>query len=511
MNSRPAALALLFSLAVIRAAAAEPSAGAASPAEKFTDPAPPVFVVATRRPQTVARENPDARFHAAPKPLSPRAVTSDWPSFLGPTHNMFSPETELLKELPPGGPPLVWEMKKGEGFGAPAVVGDRLVLFHRVGGEEVVDCVHPLDGRRYWQFKYTSGYRDRYGYNSGPRTTPVIADGRVFTFGAEGRLHCLDLQTGEQMWRRDILAEFNLKQNFFGTGATPLVEDGKVILNVGAVGGPCVAAFDARTGRLLWGAGREWGPSYASAIPATVHGKRRVFVFAGGESKPPAGGLMSLDPATGNYDFAFPWRGKRYESVNASSPVVIGTQVFVSECYGSGGALVEVLPDGGARQIWTNPAFGMHFMCAIPLEGYLYGVHGHGPQDAELVCVDLKTGRDVWRTQPIWKEHVEVGGSSREMNVGTFRASLLQVDGRTLCLGEFGHLLWVKLSPTGFRELSRAWLFAATETWTPPVISRGLLYVCQNTRGSLHNEPPRLLCYDLRAPEAVVGLQRTPQ
>jgi len=264
-------------------------------------------------PGAVAQENSEVTFHAAPKPLPPGAVTGDWPTFLGPTYNLASPETRLLKEFPPEGLRVVWEMKKGEGFAAPVVMGERLILFHRVGTEEVVDCLRPADGKRYWRFSYPSGYEDRYGFNKGPRASPVIGDGRVFTFGAEGTLHCLDLQTGRVQWRRDILTEFKVPQNFFGVGATPLLEGGRLIVNVGAPGGPCVAAFDAATGKQLWGAGDAWGPSYASPVPAVVHGQRRVFVFAGGESKPATGGLLCLDPANGKVDFAFPWRGTRYE------------------------------------------------------------------------------------------------------------------------------------------------------------------------------------------------------
>jgi outer membrane protein assembly factor BamB len=479
--------------------------GAADPpartGPKFPDPAPPVVTPRREGPAPAAQDHPDVTFHAAPKPLPARATTSDWPSFLGPTHNMVSPETALLQEFPRDGLRPVWEIKKGEGFAAPAIAGDRLVLFHRVGDNEVVDCLRPRDGKRLWQFAYPSAYRDRYGFNSGPRASPVIAAGRVFTFGAEGRLHCLDLDSGQVLWRRELLAEFGLKQDFFGVASTPLVEGDRLIINLGVPGGPCVAAFDLRTGQLAWGAGTTWGPSYASPVPATIHGRRRVFVFAGGESKPPTGGLLCLDPLTGQVDFTFPWRGTRYESVNAASPVVVGHQVFIAECYGAGGALLDLLADGTARPAWKNPTFGMHFMSAIHQDGFLYGVHGHGPNDADLVCVDLKTGRERWRAQPTWQEKIESARGPRDLTVGTFRSSLLHVDGRALCLGEFGHLLWLDLSPDGYREQSRTWLFAATETWTPPVLSHGLLYVCQNTRGSLRNEPTRLLCYDLRATE----------
>ena len=449
-----------------------------------------------------AQPNAETTVHAAPQPLPAGAVTTDWETFLGPAHNMVSPETKLRKTFPADGLRPIWEMKKGDGFAAPAIRGDRLILFHRIGDAEVIECLHPTDGRRYWQHRYPSAYRDRYGYNHGPRASPVIADGRVFTFGAEGRLHCLDLETGQVVWQRDLLAEFKIEQNFFGVGATPLVEGNKLIINLGAPGGPCVAAFDTRTGRLVWGAAADdWGASYAAPIPATLHGRRRVLVFAGGESKPPTGGLICLDPETGAVDFRFPWRSRRYESVNAAAPLVIGNAVFISECYGAGGALVEVGADGTPTPRWTNPQFGMHFMTAVRKDGHLYGIDGHGPSDAELVCVDLATGKQVWRTQPVWSEKVASRGGTRDMNVGIFRGSFLQVDGATLCLGEFGHLLWLDLSPTGYRELARTWLFAATETWTPPVLSRGLLYVCQNSRGALRNEPPRLLCYDLRGGE----------
>jgi outer membrane protein assembly factor BamB len=415
---------------------------------------------------------------------------------------MTSPETPIRKDLPTGTFRPVWEMKKGEGYAAPAVAGDRLIVFHRLGDSEVVDCLHPSDGRRYWQFRAPTAYRDRYGYNPGPRASPIIDPLRnlVVTFGAEGVIHCLDLLTGRLRWRRNLHQEFGITQNFFGVGATPLLEGDRLIVPLGAPGGPSVAAFDVLTGRMIWGAEENWGASYASPIPGMVNGRRRVFVFAGGESKPPTGGLLSLDPETGRIDFRFPWRGTRYESVNAASPVVVGdNQILISECYGSGGTLLRTQPDGSVQQLWKNPTFGLHFMTALRLGDHLYGVHGHGPQDAELVCVELATGREVWRDQPEWQETVPSTRGPREMKVGTFRSSLLRVDGGVLCLGEFGHLLWLDLSPRGCRILARTWLFAATETWTPPVLSHGLLYVCQNTRDTVTSTPPRLLCYDLRA------------
>jgi outer membrane protein assembly factor BamB len=198
-------------------------------------------------------------------------------------------------------------------------------------------------------------------------------------------------------------------------------------------------------------------------------------------------------------DFSVPWRSRNRESVNASCPVVFGNNVFVSASYRTGSALVEVLPNFTHRVKWTTQDFGLHFNTAIHRDGYLYGFDGRNEPDASLACVDASNGRIVWRETPEWTERLETTGGAREETTGTYRGSLLAVDGQFLCLGELGHLLWMDLTPKGYREVSRARLFAARESWALPVISRGLLYVVQNTRDVFQATGPRLLCYDLRA------------
>lgn len=426
-----------------------------------------------------------------PKPLSPGAVTHDWPSFLGPTFNAVSTETRLTRTFPPA---TVWELPKGEGYTSPAIVGTRLVFQHRVGDEEVVECLHPETGAPLWRFRYPTAYQDRYGYNNGPRSSPVIDRGRVFTMGAEGKLHCLDLATGKVIWNRNLRADYRVTQDFFGTSSTPLVEGRLLIVNVGAPRGPTVVGLDLDTGREVWRAGTQWGAGYASPIPATIHGRRRVLVFAGGESDPPTGGLMCIDPATGRVDFSFPWRSRSFESVNASCPVIFDNKVFVSASYRTGGALVEVRPDFTHRVLWTTQEFALHFNTAVYRDGYLYGFDGRNEPDASLACINAATGKVVWREIPEWTEKI---GSTQQL-VGTARGSLLAADGQFLCLGEFGHLLWLDLSPKGYKEVSRTWLFPARESWCLPVLSRGLLYVSQNTRDLMRTSGPRLICYDVR-------------
>jgi outer membrane protein assembly factor BamB len=420
-----------------------------------------------------------SRVLSKPAPLAKDAVTHDWTAFLGPAHNATSTETKLSRRLPP---PLIWEFTKGSGYTSPAIAGTRLVYLHRLGEEEVVECLHAETGESQWRFRYPTTYEDRYGYNDGPRASPVIDAARVYSMGAQGLLHCLDLATGAVIWKRDMDA-YRVPQDFFGTASTPLIDGKLLIVNVGAPGGPCVVGFDKTNGHEVWRAGTEWGPSYASPVPAVVHGKRRVFVFAGGESSPPAGGLLSIDPANGRVDFTFPWRSRAHESVNAACPVVFGNKVFVSASYRTGGALVGIGPDFSHRTLWTTQEFGLHFNTPVHKDGYLYGFDGRNESDASLACVDAATGRVVWRETP----------------EGIYRGSLLAVDGQFLCLGEHGDLLWLDLKPIGCREVSRTRLFAARESWGLPVLSRGLLYVAQNTQDMRTRTGPRLLCYDLRA------------
>ena len=355
------------------------------------------------------------------RPLARDAVTHDWTAFLGPTHNAVSTETRLSRKSPPS---LVWEFTKGTGYGSPAIAGERLVFLHRLRGEEIVECLHAETGATQWQFRYPTDFEDRYGYNNGPRSSPVIDGGRAYTVGAQGQLHCLDLEAGRVIWKRDLDKEYRVPQDFFGRSSTPLIEGPHLIVSVGAPGGPCVVGFDKTTGREVWRAGKEWGAGYASPIPAVVHGQRRVFVFAGGESNPPAGGLMSIDPANGRVDFSFPWRSRSYESVNASCPVVFDNKVFISASYRAGGALLEIRPDFTHRVLWTTQEFGLHFNTPIYKDGYLYGFDGRNEPDASLACVDASSGKVVWRKAPEWAELIMVGGQPQRQMVGTYRGSL---------------------------------------------------------------------------------------
>jgi hypothetical protein len=249
---------------------------------------------------------------------------ADWPEFMGPQRNQVSAETGLVDTLPGGGPPLVWEKAMGKGYSAPSVRDGKLVVHYRQGREEIVEACEAATGQTYWKYAYPSDYRDPFGYNNGPRCTPLLTAERCYTFGAEGVLLCLDLTTGKKIWQRDTGKEFDVPEAFFGVGASPILEEEFLIVQVGAQLNSGVVAFDAATGRTVWEnvGEKTWNgvpmtawpgnrtvtwnrsdprfekqASYCTPVAATIHGQRHILVCT-------RQGLVSLDPKTGAVNFS---------------------------------------------------------------------------------------------------------------------------------------------------------------------------------------------------------------
>src|SRR5262249_34500555 len=262
--------------------------------------------------------------------LLPWARAADWPQFRGPARDGTSPETGLAASWPKDSPPVVWRKKIGTGYSGPVVAGDSLILFHRVGAQEVVQCFNAATGNALWQFAYATAYQDDFGKGDGPRSTPVVAGNQVFTLGAEGMLHCVRLDNGKKLWGRSILKDYDVPKNFFGVGTTPLIDDKRLLLNVGGKGAGILASARNR-GKEVWKATDD-GASYSSPVPATIDGVRHVIFLT-------RQGVVSVDPARGKVRFRKHWRARSSASVNAATPVVVKNLVFISASYETGAVL----------------------------------------------------------------------------------------------------------------------------------------------------------------------------
>jgi outer membrane protein assembly factor BamB len=405
---------------------------------------------------------------------------SDWPRFLGPAGDGKSPETGILTHWRPDGPPLVWHRKLGTSYGIGSVAAARLFQFDRHADQARLTCLHARTGEFLWKFEYPTDYEDRLGYNNGPRSSPVIDEDRVYLFGAEGMLYCVRAEDGRPLWSVDTAKKFGVVQNFFGVGSTPVVHGDLLIVMVG--GSPAdsqgagrfemdrvqgnaagIVAFDKHTGEVKYKTSDELA-SYAT--PQMAHIGERDWCFALAR-----GGLVGLDPFSGKVDFHYPWRARLHDSVNASTPVVVGDEVFISEAYGPGSSLLRVRP-GGYDVVWCDPpgrnkAMQCHWNTPIYHQGYLYGSSGRYSASAELRCVQWKTGKVFW-SQP-----------------GLGLASLLYVDGHFLCLSDDGVLRLVKATERQYLEVAKAVvreqpdgpLLLKPPAWAAPILSHGLLYV----------------------------------
>ncbi len=443
----------------------------------------------------------------------------DWPRFLGPRADNTSIETGLLDKFPTNGPPVLWDIAVGTGYSAPSVRGAMLVLHHRLRDEEIVEAFDTATGKSRWRHAYPSRFIDPFGYNNGPRGTPLLTSNRCYTLGAEGMLTCLELATGKLVWQRHTAKDWQVPEAFFGVGSTPLLEGDRLIVMVGGQPDAGVVALDPATGKTLWeSVGKknwsgvttlgwraerpyEWTgfeklASYASPVAATMHGRRQLFCLM-------RQGLVSLNPTNGAVNFSRWFQSQANDSVNAMCPVVQDDLVLISAAYyRSGAALLRVNADGRSfAEVWRDPArhpfdpadrdtttgrwkepvLEIHWNTPVLHEGFLYAFSGRNEPDATFRCVEFKTGKLKWSRDERWPGHPPPGSKAQPPVYG--RGSAILADGKLIALGEGGLLGLFKANPKQAEELAR-WQAPSLHfpCWAAPILSRQKLYLRSEDR-----------------------------
>ena len=394
--------------------------------------------------------------------ISTGVRADDWPQFLGPRRDGTSSEKGLLDAFPPGGPKVVWQRAVGEGFSGPVTSGDRLILFHRVGEEEVVECLNVSTGKPVWKYAYPTSYQDALGKGDGPRSTPVISGDKVVTLGAEGTLSCVTLDGGKKLWSRSLTKEYKTPLGYFGIGTSPLVEQNLVLINVGGKNAGIVA-FDLDAGTEKWKATND-PPSYSSPVMATVGAQRLAIFFT-------RTGAVVLNPKSGDVLFQKKWRARYDASVNAATPLIIGDQAFFSTSYETGALLLK-LKVHGADELWTDEnVMSNHYNTCVYLDGHLYGFDGRQEAGPSFRCVELKTKKVKWEVE--------------KFGCGT----MIAADGMLVVLTEKGNLHLVKATPTAFRELAQVRLLDAGPCRAQIALANGRLYA---------RDQKKLVCVELK-------------
>ena len=292
-------------------------------------------------------------------------------------------------------------------------------------------------------------------------------------------LHCFDTKDGSVVWKLDTNKKFGVVQNFFGVGSSPLIVGDDLIVMVGGSpesdqanngkridgvksNGSAIVVLDKLTGKVKHSFGEQLA-SYSSVQTYRNGGDTLGVAWL-------RGGLMGFDFKAGKVLWEFPYRARRYETVNASTPVVDGTRIFVSESYGLGSVVLDVKSKSEPAVIWqdTNPreqSLALHWATPVLHEGYLYASHGSGRANAELRCVEFATGEVKWKQK------------------GYGRASVTFVDGHLIVLDENGKLALLKANHDKFELVSE---YADADgnklpieypCWAAPVVADGRLYV----------------------------------
>lgn len=383
-------------------------------------------------------------------------LARDWPQINGPNRNGTIEQESLLKQWPTDNLEEVWSHPVGQGYSGPVVVGNTVVVFHRPGKQYLVEALESKTGKLIWNQELPAEYRGGGpDGDTGPKSVPLIFDGRIYLFGTGGNLFCLSLSDGEVLWQKNVLQDYQSPTGYFGAGSSPIIVDNKLMINVGGKDA-AVVAFDPKTGDEIWKSFDDRA-SYSSPIEMMI-GDSKVAVFITRLN------LIGLDPADGTVLFQTPF-GARGPTVNGAMPVQVGDHIFINSAYGVGARWID-LADRPLNTVWKNDSsFSSQYSTPVLAYEKLYGTAGREDmRNGSFRCIEPSTGKVLWE-----KENFPVGHT-------------LLVDKKLLVLDSSGGFYVIEPNETKFELRYQTRLFDS-KSRAMPAVSNGLLYARSNANG----------------------------
>jgi outer membrane protein assembly factor BamB len=415
------------------------------------------------------------------------AAADDWPQWLGPRRDGVWREDGILSKFPAGGPKVLWRTPAGGGYAGPAVADGKVYITDRLvaDGKERIRCLDEATGKVLWAHEYNCKYA--IDYPAGPRATPLIQDGKVYTLGAMGDLFCLEADSGKVVWQKNFVRDLGAPVPMWGFAAHPLIDGDRLICLVGGED-QVVVAFHRLSGAVKWKAltlnSEQLG--YSPPMIYQLGGKRQLIIW-----HPEA--VNGLNAETGQVYWSHPFRLRANLSV--PTPRQSGDLLLVTSFY-NGPLLLRFSADKAApAEVWRGTGRGempnqtdkLHAIIATPVirDGHIYGVCSYG----ELRCLRLEDGKRLWQTL-----EATCGGTRPQRWANAF---LIEHGDRCFLFNERGELIIARLTPERYEEIDRAKILEPTGKamgrqvlWSHPAFANRHMYA---------RNDKEIVCVDLSA------------
>ncbi|MBX7103403.1 MAG: PQQ-like beta-propeller repeat protein [Gemmataceae bacterium] len=438
------------------------------------------------------------------------AAADDWPQWMGPNRDGIWREDGVIDSLP-AAPKFKWKIPLGAGYAGPAVFSGKVYVTDRilapetknpansfaaniaVPGQERVHRIDARTGKTEWTHAYDCPYK--ISFASGPRCTPVVADGVVYTLGAMGHLISLEAESGKVRWQHDLMKEYAAPAQVWGFSAHPLLENDRLICLVG--GDATVVAFHKDSGKELWRALSVRNVGYCPPVIYSVAGRRVLVIW-----HPEA--VCGLNPENGEVLWEQPFK-LHQSALSIPMPRMDGDRLFITSFYngplmlrlGTNPREVTVVWKGNSNSEQPNRTDKLHSIMPTPVlrDGHIYGVCSYG----QLRCLKIDDGSRVWEsmraTRPMKKGTSADSDSKPTQEDRWGNAFITPQGGRDWLFNEHGELILAKLSPAGYEEVGRMKLLEADNlmarhpvVWSHPAYSERCCFVRNDSQ---------LACVDL--------------
>jgi hypothetical protein len=383
-----------------------------------------------------------------PALLTAQGAGPDWPQFRGPNRDgVVASFTE-----PKAWPDQLtqrWKVEVGEGHATPVLVGGRIYMFTRQGANEVMQALDAATGKTIWQTRYAAPVTVNpaaKAHGPGPKATPTFANGRLYTLGMGGIVSAFDAASGTQLWQKPA----DKTQPLYGTSASPLVDRGLVIVNVGGHNQGALTAFDASTGDVKW----SWtgdGPSYASPLAADVDGVHQIITLS-------QDNIIGVSAADGRLLWRRPFKTEYTQ--NIINPIVVGNTVIVAG-YQNPTAAFRLIKKGEqwtTENAWENPGVSLYMSNGVLIGDTLFGLSHRN--SGQYVLIDVKSGKTLWTGMPRQAEN----------------AAILRAGNIVFSLEDDAELVVGRVNAAAFQELKR-YTVANGATWAQPVVSGNRIFI----------------------------------